>query len=82
MEEFVATAAEIAIEELWNGTKSKLHKLCDEFVPKKKSSSEPSWKNVGTFPISGDVQQAIKEKQASHRQWMASLHRGDPELAK
>ena len=28
------------------------------------------------------VQQAIQEKQASHRQWMASFYRGNPELAK
>ena len=51
-------------------------------MPKKKFGTVPNWRNVGTFPVNNDVQQAIKEKHAIHRQWMASLHRGNSELAK
>ena len=82
LEEFVAAAEGRSIEQLWDDIKSKIHKLRNEFVPKKKFSAVPQWKNVGAFPVNRNVQKAIQEKHASHRQWMASLRGGDPELAK
>ena len=82
MEDYVATAAGKSIEQLWECLKSKILDLRDNFVPKKNTSSVPKWKEVGTFPVNQDVKRAIQEKHATHRQWMASLHRGNPELAK
>ena len=68
LEEFVAAAEGRSIEQLWDDIKSKIHKLRNEFVPKKKFSAVPQWKNVGAFLVNRNVQKAIQEKHASHRQ--------------
>ena len=81
-DQFVSSAESKSVEELWVSLKSTLMKLRKLYVPMKKSSSTPKWKQAGSFPVDKDVKKAIQEKHATHRQWIASLRRGDPDAAR
>ena len=81
-EDFITSAGNKSIEQLWESLKTMLMKMRSEFVPKKLCSSTPQWKDIGGFPIDQGTKNAIKEKQATHRQWIASQRRGDPVLAR
>ena len=47
--------------------------LREKFVPKI-ILSKPSWNNKGSFPINKPLQDAIRNKRATHRQWMSAKH--------
>ena len=41
-----------------------------------------SWKEIGGFPINKELQEAIRNKRATHRNWMWKKNYGDPEIAR
>ena len=67
-EDFITSAGNKSIEQLWESLKTMLMKMRSEFVPKKLCSSTPQWKDIGGFLIDQGTKNAIKEKQATHRQ--------------
>ena len=81
-EEFIASANNKSVEQLWESLKSVHMKMRQKFVPVKKCSSTPHWKEIGGFPIDHDTKKAIQEKHATHRQWIASLPQGNREIAR
>ena len=62
------------VEEAWNNLKTKLMELREKFVPKKIKLPKPSWNNKGSFPIDKSLQDAIRNKRATHCQWMSVNH--------
>ena len=81
-EKYIATANDKTTEELWAGIKSMLMNLKKEFVPKRKSSGKPAWKDSGSFPISKALQEAIRRKYLTHRRWMAGKRHGQSDRAR
>ena len=75
-EKYIATDNDKTSEELWAGIKSMLVNLRKEFVPKRKSSGKPTWKDSGIFPISKALQDAIRRKHLTHRRWVAGKRHG------
>lgn len=57
------------IEELWGELQSKFKELKYKFVPKI-TSGNPSWKKLGEYPIDKRLQEAVRRKHATHRNWM------------
>ena len=74
-ENYIVLGANQNVEEAWNNLKTKLMKLREKFVPKKIKLPKPSWNNKGSFPIDKSLQDAIRNKRATHRQWMSVKHR-------
>ena len=59
-----------------------LMNLRKEFVPKRKSSRKPTWRDSGSFPISKALQEAIRRKHLTHRRWMAGKRHGQSDRAR
>ena len=68
-------------EELWITLKSQLWEMRNRFVPKRNVSTI-SWKEIGGFPINKELQEAIRNKRATHRNWMSKKNYEDPEIAR
>ena len=81
-EEYLALGDNKTIEDLWSSLKSKLLDLRNQFVPKKTIAGTPSWRKMGSFPISKPLQEAIRNKRISHRRWMSVRSRIDAEAAR
>ena len=69
-------------DELWNIMKSKLHYLRNKYIRMFKNSGKPTWSEKGTFPISKNTYEAIRNKKKTHRQWMLALKNGDENFAR
>ena len=69
-EEYVTSASNKNIAELWGTLKSTLKQLRDKFVPIAKLSANSSWKKLGGFRIGKNLQDAVRRKHATHRHWM------------
>ena len=69
-------------DEMWNHLKLKIYDLRDQFVPKTTISGKPSWNTNGSIPIAKPVQEAIRQKNTSHRRWMPTKNRTDEETAR
>ena len=63
------------VEKCWKSLKEKVLALRNQYVPKSTSSSGPSWKQKGSFPIGDQERKAITDKNRRHRAWVA---RGSP----
>ena len=74
-ENYIVLGADQNVEEAWNNLKTKLMELREKFVPKKIKLPKPSWNNRGSFPIDKSLQDAIRNKRATHHQWMSVKHR-------
>ena len=70
-ENYIVLGANQNVEEAWNNLKTKVMELREKFVPKKIKLPKPSWNNKGSFPIDKSLQDAIRNKHATHRQWMS-----------
>ena len=81
-EDYVASANEKSIEQLWEALRTMLMSLRGKFVPKKISSTAPKWRDTGGFPIGAEAKKAIQEKHTTHRQWISSQRSGDPVAAR
>ena len=71
-EAFLTEANNKNVEELWCQFKKRLLDLREKYVPKRKTKGTPIWKSKSSVPIDQMLQDAIKEKKKSHRQWFAS----------
>ena len=80
-EKYIATANDKTTEELWAGIKSMLMNLRKEFVPKRKSSGKPTWKDSGSFPISKALQEAIHRKHLTHCRLKVGKRHGQSDRA-
>ena len=78
---FMSSGRGKSCEELWFTLKSQLWEMRNRFVPKRNVSTI-SWKEIGGFPINKELQEAIRNKRATHRNWMAKKNYGDPEIAR
>ena len=74
-EEYITSTNGKSIEELWIAMQSKLSQLLYKFVPVIKSSSSLTWTNLGEYPIDRILQDAVRKKHTTHRQWMQRLKR-------
>ena len=72
----------MSIENLWSKLKFKILDLINQFVPKRTTSGKPWWNEMGSFPISKHLQEAIRSKHVSHRRWMSAKSSGDAEAAR
>ena len=81
-EEYILTASDKNIEELWNSLNGKLLSLREKFVPKRKLSGKPSWKEAGSSPINKSLQEAVRNKHAEHRHWMSARGNSQAESAR
>ena len=70
-ENYIVLGANQNVEEAWNNLKIKLMELREKFVPKKIKLPKPSWNNKGSFPVDKSLQDAIRNKRATHHQWMS-----------
>ena len=68
-EEYVTSASNKNIAELWGTLQSTLKQLRDKFVPIAKLSANSSWKKLEGFPIDKNLQDAVRRKHATHRHW-------------
>ena len=68
-EVYLSSGGDKNYEDLWHSLKSQLWELRNRFVPKGKISTI-SWKEIGGFPITKEIQNAIRNKCTTHRHWM------------
>ena len=68
-------------DELWSHLKLKKYDLRAQFVPKTTISGKPLWNTNGSIPIAKPVQEAIRQKNISHRCWMPAKNLMDGETA-
>ena len=66
-EEYLILGYDRIKDELWNHLKLKIYDLRDQFVPKTTISGKPLWNTNGSIPIAKPVQEAICQKNTSHR---------------
>ena len=62
------------VELLWRNIKERLLEMRDKFVPRKSTSSTPSWKSKNQYPLSKPTRMAIRKKNKLHRKWMSSTN--------
>ena len=79
---YLSSVNDKTVEDLWLSLKSKPMGLRKRFVPKKKYSGKPKWTVRVTFPVSKSIQEAIRNKQKQHRQWMAKEGGVEADLAR
>ena len=71
-EEYLRSGQNKTGEKLWRTLKSKLVDLRNRFVPKTKASNIPKWREKGCVPVSKALQEAIRNKKATHYRWMSA----------
>ena len=79
LEEMIASAPELGVEDMWNRIRSKLTELRDKHVPKSEVGGEKA-KFKGEFPLPQEVRTLIKEKKRAHRRWIQHSSRPDSEV--
>ena len=80
--EYIALGSVMTVENLWSVLKCKLLDQRNQFVSKRTAPGKPSWKEMGSFPISKHLQEASCSKHVLRRRWMSAKHRGDVEAAR
>lgn len=68
---FVTTAENKTVSELWYQFKNNLMMLRNRFVPLKEVG-KPFWKKKGNIPIAIEIRNEIKQKNRLHRKWLKS----------
>ena len=71
-EQYIKDNGNNSVEESWQYLKSKLTDLRNIYVPKKTPSTKPSWRDSHSFPISKSLNDAIRDKKITHRQWISA----------
>ena len=80
VENIMEQVPNMSINDIWSEIKGQLHKLRDQFIPKKETSGRPSWSEKGSVPVDEEVRnKLLQEKNKSHRQWMSHKDRSDVE---
>ena len=72
VQEFMTTNENKDGDEAWEAFKTKMYDIRGRFVPKRNITGKPSWSKHGNIPVEKPLRDAIRNKHASHRKWMAS----------
>ena len=63
--DYIKIDSEASVEDKWTSLKAVLSTLRDIYVPKQISTDKPRWKERGSFPMSSETRDAMKEKNIS-----------------
>ena len=73
---FMELCEKISEEDQWQSIKLHINYLKDKYVPKSKVSGNPTWNEKGNIPVDKKLREAIRNKHAEHRHWIAKKKRG------